>query len=403
MNGPSKALQIAEGIYWVGAIDWAIRDFHGYQTPRGSTYNAYLVLADKVTLIDTVKAAFKQEMLSRIASVVAPESISYIVSNHAELDHTGCLPEVIEAVRPEKVFASRAGVKALGAHFHSDREIVPVAEGETLSLGNRNLSFIESRMLHWPESMMTYVPDAGVLFSQDVFGMHLATSERFADEIDEAILHWEAAKYYANILLPLSPIVTKFLGKLAKLELPIKLAACDHGPIWRDGGLERIAGLYAEWAAQKPTNKAVVVYDTMWGSTAKMAAAIGEGLASGGASVKLMQLRARHRSDIATEVLDAGALIVGSPNLNNNLFPTVADVLTYLKGLRPQNLIGAAFGSYGWNDAVPKQLAGILEEMKVELVAEPVTVNFVPDSEALGKCHELGVRVAERLREVCEE
>jgi flavorubredoxin len=399
MDASMKASKVADDIHWVGAIDWAIRDFHGYETPRGSTYNAYLVLADKIALIDTVKAPFKREMLSRVASVVDPGDISYIVSNHAEMDHSGCLPEVIEAVRPEKVFASRMGVKALAAHFHGDREIVAVNDGQTLSLGNRSLTFIESRMLHWPDSMMTYVPDAGVLFSQDAFGMHLASSERFADELDDALLQWEAAKYYANILLPLSPLITKFLQKVGKLDLRINVAATDHGPIWRDADVAKIVEWYAQWAAQRPTNKAVVVYDTMWGSTAAMARAIGEGLAAGGASAKVMQLRACHRSDIATELLDAGALIVGSPVLNNNIFPTVADVLTYLKGLQPKNLVGAAFGSYGWNEmAAVKHLVEALEDMKVELVADPVTANYVPDSDALAQCYDLGTRVAERLQ-----
>jgi len=398
-----KATNVADDIYWVGAIDWSIRDFHGYQTPRGSTYNAYLVLADKVTLIDTVKAPFKQEMLSRVASVVDPGSISYIISNHSEMDHSGCLPEVIEAVQPEKVFASTMGVKALSAHFHLDHEIVAVKDGETLSLGNRELSFVETRMLHWPDSMMTYLPGENVLFSQDGFGTHLASSERFADEIDEAILEWEAAKYFANILLPLAPLVTKALQKVEKLGITIDIAACDHGPIWRGDDVEKIVGLYGKWAAQKPTNKAVVAYDTMWGSTASMARAIAEGLTAGGASVQVMQLRACHRSDIVTEVLDAGALLVGSPNLNNNMFPTVADLLTYLKGLKPQNLIGAAFGSYGWNQAVVKQVAGILTEVKVDLVHEGLTAQYVPDNESLAQCYDLGVRVAERLKQVCSE
>ncbi|MFQ5810879.1 MAG: FprA family A-type flavoprotein, partial [Armatimonadota bacterium] len=383
------------------AIDWAVRDFHGYQTPRGSTYNAYLVLADKITLIDTVKAPFKQELLARIASVVDPGDISYIVSNHAEMDHSGCLPEVIEAVRPENVFASRMGVKALAAHFHDGHEITAVKDGEELSLGDRSLTFLETRLLHWPDSMATYVPDAELLFSQDIFGMHLASGERFTDEIDQEIIEWEAAKYYANIILLYSPLVTKLLQKLGELDVSIKVAACDHGPIWRDEGVERIVGLYGQWAAQRPTNKAVVVYDTMWGSTASMARAVGEGLVAGGASAKVMQLRASHRSDVATEVLDAGALIVGSPTINKNMFPTVADILAYLKGLQPRNLIGAAFGSYGWTETAARQVAAGLEEMKVELLGDPVTANYVPDGDALGECYDLGVRVAERLKEVC--
>ncbi|MGD8237075.1 MAG: flavodoxin domain-containing protein [Armatimonadota bacterium] len=398
MNRSAKATKVAEGVYWVGAIDWAIRDFHGYQTSRGSTYNAYLVLADKITLIDTVKAPFKDDMLSRVASVVDPGDISYIVSNHSEMDHSGCLPEVIEAVRPEKVFASQMGVKTLAAHFHGGHEIAAVKDGETLSLGNRSLTFLESRMLHWPDSMVTYMPDAGVLFSQDAFGMHLASGERFADEIDDAILEWESTRYFANILLPFSPLITKFLQKVAELGITIDVAATDHGPIWRGDDVAKIVGWYSQWAAQKPTNKAVVVYDTMWGSTASMASAIAEGLMAGGGCVEVMQLGACHRSDVAAELLDAGALLVGSPTLNSNMFPTVADVLTYLKGLKPQNLIGAAFGSYGWGSKVAEELTEVLDAMKVELVGEPIKVRYVPDEEALAECHALGARVAERLK-----
>lgn len=401
MNGPFKATKVTDGVYWVGAVDWGIRDFHGYVTNRGTTYNAYLVLADKITLIDTVKAPFREEMLSRIASVIDPTKVVYIVSNHSEMDHSGCLPEMIELVKPENVFASENGVKALSDHFHMDREVVAVKHGESLSLGNMSLSFVETRMLHWPDSMFTYLVEEQLLFSQDAFGMHLATTERFADEIDEEILRYEAAKYYANILLPFSSFVTRLLEKVAKLGIPIKIIAPDHGPIWRKD-IKKILDLYSKWAAQKRIRKAVVFFDTMWQSTALMARAICDGLTSGGVSAKLMPLTSCHRSDVATELLDAGAVLVGSPTLNNNMFPTVADALTYIKGLKPRNLFGAAFGSYGWSGEALKQMESALTEMKVELVGEGINVKYVPDNEALAKCFSLGVLVAERLKEKCD-
>jgi flavorubredoxin len=401
MNGPYTAVKVSDHVYWVGAIDWGIRDFHGYSTDRGTTYNAYLVLADTITLIDTVKAPFQDELLARIASVVDPQEIRYIVSNHAEMDHSGSLVGVMEAVRPEKVFASAMGAKALVDHFQLDREIVPVKEGESLGLGNLNMTFLETRMLHWPDSMFSYLAEDRLLFSQDGFGMHLASSERFADEIDESILEYEGAKYFANILLPFSPLVTKLLDKVGKLDIPIDTIACDHGPVWRRD-LETIIGWYNKWAAQKPTKKAVVVFDTMWHSTAKMAEAIGEGLIAGGARVKLMPLKSNHRSSVATEVLDAGALLLGSPTMNNNLFPTVADVLTYLRGLKPQNLVGAAFGSYGWSGEAVGQIRDVLEAMKVECIGDPLRIKYVPGKDALKQCFDLGVRVAERLTELCE-
>jgi flavorubredoxin len=394
-----KAVKVSNHVSWVGAIDWTIRDFHGYSTERGSTYNAYLVLADEVTLIDTVKAPFKEELLSRISSVIDPKEIRYIVSNHSEMDHSGCLPEIIDIIKPEKVFASPMGVKALSEHFHMAREIVPVKEGESISLGNANLSFMETRMLHWPDSMFTYLAEDRLLFSQDAFGMHLASSERFADEIESWVLEYEGTKYYANILLPFSPLVTKLLEKVRGLNIAIDTIAPDHGPIWRKD-IRKILEFYEKWAAQKPKNKAVIVYDTMWQSTAKLAQAIGEGLASSGASVKLMSLKSNGRSDVAKELLDAGALLVGSPTINGGMFPSVADLLTYLAGLKPKNLIGAVFGSYGWSGEAVERIKDSMTGMKVELVGDPVKVKYVPDNDALAECYSLGVQVARRLKEV---
>jgi len=395
-----EAVKVTDNVYWVGAVDWAISDFHGYSTDRGSTYNAYLVLADKITLIDTVRAPFTDEMLARIASVVEPGKIDYIVSNHSEMDHSGGLPRTLDAVKPEKVFASVMGVKALGRHFELSREIVAVKDGETLGLGGRELHFTETRMLHWPDSMFSYLTPEKLLFSQDAFGMHLASSERFADEIDDAVLEEESARYYANILLPFSPLVTKLLAKVKDLGIQIEVIAPDHGPVWRKD-IGRMPALYATWAAQESTTKAVVTFDTMWHSTERMARAIGEGLTSGGARVKLLGLATRHRSDVATELLDAGALVVGSPTLNNQMFPTVADLLTYLKGLKPQNLIGAAFGSFGWSGEGVKLVGKQLEEMKVEPVAEPLGCKYVPKDDDLAKCTALGEEIARRLKEKC--
>ena len=403
MAGTCKAIKVSEHVYWVGAIDWGLRDFHGYATERGSTYNAYLITADKPTLIDTVKAPFMDEMMSRIASVIPPGNIDYIISNHSEMDHSGCLPRVIEAVKPEKVFASVMGVRALSDHFHTDHEILAVKDGESLSLGNLNVSFTETRMVHWPDSMFTYLAEDDLLFSQDGFGMHLATSKIFADENDQGVLDYELAKYYANILMPLSPIIAKLLEKVTGLGIKPKIIAPDHGPIWRRAeDIEKVIGLYAKWAEQKPTRKAVVVYDTMWQSTAAMARAIGDGLRAGGVRAQLMPMSGTPRSNVATEILGAGAFLVGSPTINNNMFPTIADVLTYLKGLRPRNLIGAAFGSYGWAGGAVKDVEQVLKDMKVDLVAEGLAVKFVPTEDDLAKCFDLGSLVAEKLNEVCD-
>ena len=393
MNNTFKAVQVTEDVWWVGAIDWNIRDFHGYRTGRGSTYNAYLVLADKITLIDTVKAPFREEMMERIASVVDPGKIEYIVSNHSEMDHSGSLPQVIAAVNPKKVFASVVGAKTLAELFPNPGEITPVKDGETFSLGNRTLTFLETRMLHWPDSMFTYLNEEQLLFSQDAFGMHYASLERFADGCDPAVLAYEAATYYANILLPYSPQVLKLIEKVKSAKLSFKIIAPDHGPIWRKE-TDAIIGRYAEWAAQKPEGRAVVVYATMWHSTERMARAISEGLAAGGLRVKVMSMDEVHRSDVMYELLCAGAVAVGSPTLNNHMLPNMADILTYMRGLKPRNMIAAAFGSYGWSGEAVREIEEVLTEMKLEKTGEGIRVKNVPDAEALSRCYDLGKDMA---------
>ncbi len=400
-NSTFKAVKVSEHVYWVGAVDWRIREFHGYATHRGTSYNAYLILGEKITLVDMVKAPFADEMLSRIASVIEPRQIDTVISNHAEMDHTGCLPRVMQEVQPERLVTSAKGAQALKAHFPLELPLHTVKSGEMLSLGDLELVFLETSMCHWPESMFTLLKDDGVLFSQDGFGMHLASSRRFADEFPEEVLRQEGAKYFANILMPYARIVAKLPRKLEGLGCDVRIIAPDHGPIFRqDPGW--IVDCYRGWAAQEPTTKVVVAFETMWQSTERMAQAVGEGLSAGGASlVELMPLSSSHRSDVATELLDAGGLVVGSPTLNNSLFPSVADLLTYLKGLKPRGLVGAAFGSYGWSGEATAQIAEYFERMKIEQVATPLKVRYVPDASALGQCFELGHQVATTLCERC--
>jgi len=402
MSETFSASRVTDNVFWVGAIDWDIRDFHGYSTSRGTTYNAFLILADKITLIDTVKKPFKDVLLARIASVLPPENIDTIISNHAEMDHSGCLPEIIQAVKPEKVFASTKGVKALTDHFHTDLDLVAVKNGDRLDLGNMTVSFLETPMLHWPESIFTYLEEEKMLFSQDAFGMHLAGSERFDDEVDQYILEFEAAKYFANILMPYSNMIKKLPDKIREAGLEFRIIAPDHGPIWRKG-VSKILDLYDGWAEQRPTQKVIVTYDTMWGSTELMARAICDGLIKGGAKPKMMPLRSSHRSDVATEVLNAGGLIVGSPTLNGNMFPTVADLLTYLRGLKPKNLVGAAFGSYGWACKGVPQVEEYLDQMSVENVGESVRTVYVPKEIDLEKCIKLGLTIAEVVTARCQD
>ncbi len=401
--GPCTAEKLTDKVYWVGAIDWGVRDFHGYLTSRGSTYNAFLIIDEKITLIDTVKKPFMNEMLARISSVIPPEKIDVIVSNHSEMDHTGCLPQVMEIVKPEKIYASVMGKKALGSHFHFDDSIItPVKSGESISLGTSNLTFVETRMLHWPDSMVSYLDTDKVMFSQDGFGMHLASTERYDDQLSPYVLRQEAEKYFANILLPFSPMVTGLMKKLEDLNLDIDLLCPDHGPLWRSD-IQGILAMWKEWALQKCSRKAVIIYDTMWKSTGMLAEAACDGLASQGISVRVMPLESAHRSDVATAVLDSGALLVGSPTINGQMFPRVADVLTYLKGLKPRNLVGGVFGSFGWSGEAVKQVEKYMEEMKIPLVAESLNVNYVPDGDSLMKARELGITVGRNLVERCPE
>ena len=391
--------EIKKDIYWVGAVDWNIRDFHGYATQKGSTYNAYLVKDEKVTLFDTVKKEFKGDLLHHLSQVSDPQQIDYIVVNHVEMDHSGCLPEMIDLIKPEKVFCSPMGHKALLDHFHrEDWPYEVVKTGDTISLGKRTVQFIETKMLHWPDSMFSYIPEEKLLISSDAFGQHWATSERFDDQVENGELMAHAAMYYANILLIFSPVVQKLLESVREMGLAIEMIAPDHGLIWRRDPAE-ILTAYDRWSKQETADKAVILYDTMWHSTETMAKAVCNGLLDAGVeTVKLLHVRKNHRSDIMTEVLDAKAVLLGSPTLNNNIMPAMADILTYMKGLRPKDKIGAAFGSFGWSGESVKHLTGFLEEMHFTVVGEPVKIKNVPTDEMLAACVALGQTVAKAMK-----
>jgi len=389
-------VQLAEGVYWVGAIDWNIRNFHGYSTHRGTTYNAYLIIDEKIALIDTVKAPFYSEMLWRIKEIIDPGDIDYVVSNHVEMDHSGSLPMIMaEAGRAQLITTEKFGEAGLKKHFHMDCRLIPVKDGHELSLGRRNLAFIPTPMLHWPDSMVTYSLRDEILFSMDAFGQHLASSQRFDDEVDGAVLMQEAAKYYANILMPFGHLIPGVLKKLAALT--IRTIAPSHGVIWRSD-MEKIASAYINWSAGNAINKALVIYDTMWGSTAQMARAIEEGLTRAGVEVKVFEFTGSDRSDVMAEVLDARAIIVGSPTLNNCMFPTVAEFLCYLKGLKPRGKIGAAFGSYGWGGGATKAIRQEMEQTGVEMVEPDIAVKWIPDKAELAECIELGRRIGGRIK-----
>jgi flavorubredoxin len=391
-----KPLEVAKGIYWVGAIDWNIRDFHGYSLNQGTTYNAFLIVDDKITLVDTVKKEFADELIDRISQIVDPKKIDYVISNHTEMDHTGGLARVMHRIGEDKpLYCSKTGYKNLTKHFPNKWNYQPLEDGGELNIGKRTLVFMETRMLHWPDSMFTYAKEDKILFSSDAFGQHYAGLERFDDQIGDAIMP-HAKKYFANILLLYAPLILKLVEKVKAMGLAIDMILPDHGVMWRKDPM-KIVKAYVEWSEQKPNRKALVLYDTMWHSTQIMAEAIAEALGHEGVDAKSMHLRTWHRSDIMTEVLDAGAIIVGSPTLNNNLFPTVSDFLTYLKGLKPQNKVAAAFGSYGWSGEAVKLITKELEEMKFKVVDPGIKMQFVPDKEALEACHELARKIAKEL------
>jgi len=393
-----KPIEIAEGIFWVGAVDWNIRDFHGYSTNQGTTYNAYLILDEKITLIDTVKKEFADDLLSNISQIIDPKKIAHVVSNHTEMDHSGGLSRIMHKIGEGKpLYCSKMGQKNLSRHFGQQWNYHPVENGSQLGIGKRTLTFIETRMLHWPDSMFSYLAEDKLLFSSDAFGQHCAGPERFDDQIGNEIMS-HARKYFANILLLYSPLILKLLDQVTEMGLTIDTICPDHGIIWRKDPAN-IIHAYADWSLQKPERKALVVYDTMWHSTQKMAEAIVDALGQEGIDAIPMHLRKCHRSDIMTEVLDAGAVIIGSPTLNNGLFPTVSDFLTYMKGLKPQNKIGAAFGSYGWSGESVNLINKQLEEMKFDIIDPGVRLQYIPDEKGIDLCYELGRKIAQKLLE----
>ncbi|NIQ39628.1 MAG: FprA family A-type flavoprotein [Proteobacteria bacterium] len=394
-----KPVEITENVYWVGAVDWNVRDFHGYTTYQGTTYNAFLVIDDKIALLDTVKKPFMTDHMEAIRQIVDPAKIDYIIVNHVEPDHSSSLPDLVEIVRPERILSSNMGKKALLEHYHAPEWSCEVVEsGQEITLGKKTVAFLETRMLHWPDSMFSYLKEDRLLVSSDAFGQHWATGERFDDEVDQSELFSHAAKYYANILLPYSSLVGKLLDGVQKMDLQIDMIAPDHGLIWRSHP-DKIIEAYDTWATQKACRKAVIIYDTMWNSTEAMAKSVADGLLEENVTVKLCDLKRNHRSDIMTEILDAKALILGSPTLNNGMMPTMADMLHYLRGLRPQGKIGAVFGSHGWSGEAVKLMKHALEEMKIEVIESEVSVKYVPTQNDLENCLALGRRIGQAVKE----
>jgi flavorubredoxin len=390
--------ELAKGVYWVGVVDWDLRHFHGHElsTHRGSTYNAYLLVDDRVALVDTVWSPFAEQLLANIRQVIDPARIDYVVANHAEVDHSGGLPAVMRAAPRAKVVVSKRGLESVEGHYHQPWEFQAVKTGDKLSLGSMELAFLEAPMLHWPDSMFTYVGGRSILLSNDAFGQHYATAFRFNDQVDQRELHEEARKYYANILTPFSKLVTKKIDEVLALGLPVELIAPSHGVLWRKDPLQ-IVRQYQEWAAQRPEPRATLIYDTMWDATRKMAEAIGRGLAAGGVPFRMFHMAVSDRNDVLTEIFRSRAVIVGSPTLNNGVLPSIAPILEDLRGLKFQRKLGAAFGSYGWSGECVKLIEEHLGRCGIPLAAPGVTAKWQPRPADLEKCEQLGRAVADAV------
>ena len=388
-----KKIQIKPEIYWVGGIDWNLRNFHGYSTNRGTTYNAYLIIDKKITLVDTVKHYLFDEMLARIKEIVDPSKIDYIVSNHVEMDHSGSILKMLEYCPNATVITSTRGEKGLRLHYKKDLKFKVVNSGDTVNIGKRTLHFVHIPMVHWPDSMVTYIPSDKLLPPNDAFGQHIATEERFDDELEWGILKEEAAKYYANIVMPYGDQVKKALETVDGLD--INMIAPSHGIIWRSF-IPKIMKEYKKWAGYETENKALIIYDTMWGSTEKIAYALAEGIEETGIPIIIRNLKNTDISDIMTDVNSSKYILFGSPTMNNTMLPSMGGLLTYLKGLRPKNRIGFVFGSYGWGGQAVGEIEKILNDLHWELPEKSIRINYIPDEADLNNAKKIGKKLVKK-------
>ena len=396
-------VKLKEGVYGVGVVDWELREFHGHEltTPRGSSYNAYLIMDKKTVLVDTVWGPFSNQLMDNIRELVDPAKIDIVVANHAETDHSGALPTVMRHAPNAEVIVSRQGATSIPGHYHENWKFRKVSTGDTINIGNNDLVFVEAPMLHWPDSMFTYLTGHNILMSNDAFGHHYATAFHFNDEVNQEELYEEAFRYYANILTPYSDRVIKKIDELLALKLPVDMIAPSHGIVWRTDPLQ-IVKKYREWATQKPEPRAVILYDTMWNATRQMAEAIGDGLAEAGVDHKIINLAVSDRNDVLVEVFKARTILVGSPTINNGVLPTIMPVLTDIKGLKFKNKIGAAFGSYGWSGEAVKMIEEHLIASGVRIVRDGIKFKWQPLPEELDACREFGREIAEETRKPCE-
>jgi flavorubredoxin len=395
------AVELKSGVYWVGYVDWNIKQFHGheYSTHRGTTYNAYLIVDEKIALVDTVWGPYSQEMIDHINEIIDIKKIDYVIANHAETDHSGGLPALMKHIPNATVVVSEKGRESIPKHYHEDWNFKVVKTGDSISLGQNSLVFVAAPMLHWPDSMFTYLTGKNILMPNDAFGQHIASSSRFNDEVDMTEVYQEAIKYYANILTPFSELVIRKIDEFKKLNIPVDIIAPSHGIIWRKDPLQ-IVSQYYEWAQGKNDGSAVIIYDTMWKGTEKMGQAIAEGLEKEGVKYKIFNIAVCDRNDVLTEVFKTKGILIGSPTLNNGLLPTIMPILEDLKGLKFKNKVGAAFGTYGWSGENVKLIEEILEKAKIKILQEGIKFKWQPTKEELGKCVEFGRSFAQKMKAI---
>ncbi len=392
-------VELKQNVFWVGVVDWGLRHFHGHElsTHRGSSYNAYLIRDEKTVLVDTVWGPFREEFLRNLREVVDPAKIDIVVCNHSETDHSGALPAIMELTPNATLVVSKRGRESVEGHYHRSWNFRTVETGDKINIGRNDLVFIEATMLHWPDSMFTYLTGDKILMSNDAFGQHYAAGFRFNDEVDQEELFEEALKYYVNILTPFSPLVTKKIEELRAMNVAVDIIAPSHGVIWRKEPFD-IVGKYSQWAQQQPEKRAVIIYDTMWNATRQMGEAIGDGLADTGVPYKLLHAAVTDRNDLLVEAFKAKALIFGSPTLNNGLLPSLMPILHDIKGLKFRNKIGGAFGSYGWSGECVKVLESHLQECKIPIVCEGIRCKWQPKPEDLVACREFGRQLGEATK-----
>ncbi len=391
-------VELVKNVYWVGVVDWDLRDFHGYETRRGTTYNAYLIVDEKSVLVDTVKCPFKDALAKNVSEVVAPEKLNYVIVNHVEMDHSSSLSHVMQHTKNAIVVTSKRGMDGLEKHYGpTNWNYQVVKTGDELKIGSRTLAFVEAPMLHWPDSMFTYLKEDRILMPNDAFGQHLATSQRFDDEVDQSVLMDEAAKYFANILMPFSLLIIKKVKEISNLGIEPRIVAPSHGVIWRNSP-EKIVKAYLDWSEGKTRNKAVVVYDSMWGSTKKMAEEICGAIGDRGVEVHLFNIRKSEHAEVLKEILEAKAVVVGSPTLNTSMTPSISGFLTYVAGLRPKGKIWACFGSYGWGGGAVKAMTEQLKAARFDVTEPGLQVQYVPSLEETKACRDFGQKIAEAVQ-----